>query len=404
MRNRYSCDDTLIEFVNRQTKMYLQLGWSSWAANLADAVHRGSNQGRYGLLSRHPAETNPLPARLDECAKEIPSEFIKLDRCKSSDRLLAEIDSRLSTHFSQQLDDLPLRVKLVSAVGKDYFPIARKLLQQGQGLGSNDPAGALITLCGYALVGLGASNWPQQIFRGCRICNFRNAVPSSAFCRLHRYSHDRIGQENPYAARNRAGKLKDLYFPRTARFRRRFNAYLVGISGDRTSWTPLIDACVVTGMAIQWLNELLHECPCVNDLVGERLRERVAVEDWMGLFCVLRESFDPTDYRTDLDQWCEKLLEAEAWLDAERQVTGRWSPIPVYSEDGVCLRSGQHIGGKRGPKEKTLVAMRQAIELAQGGFDDAAVAVQLGVSVAVIRQWEKRHLGFAYEYRYRPQK
>jgi len=384
--------------------MYLQHGWNTWASNLADAVHRGSNQGRYGILSRHPSETNPIPPRLEKCANEVPSEFIALDRCKSSDRLLTTIDSRLRTLFSQQLDDLPLCVKLASARGKDYFPIARKMLQLGQEFGSADPAGAVITLCGYAMVGLGAAKWQQQPLSGCRICSFRNAVPPSAFCRLHRYSHDCIGQENPYAVRNREGKLKDLYFPRAARFRRRFNAYLVGISAGRTSWTPLIDACVVTGMSIQWLDELLYECPCVNDLVGERLRERVAVEDWKGLFAVLRESFDPSDFRTDLDQWCEKLFEAEAWLDAERQVAGRWSPIPVYSEAGVCLRSGQHIGGKRGPNKKTLVAMRQAIELAQGGLDDAAVAVQLGISIAVIRQWEKRHLGFANEYRYRPRK
>lgn len=382
--------------------MYLKDGSIIWAASLGDALYRGSNQGRFGIKSRHPAETNPIPPRLDECAKEVPADFMALGKCRSSDRLLAVIDDRLGACVPEFLQDWPLRVKLASASGKDYFPIARKMLWQGQELGSKDPAGALVTMCGYALIGLGAANWPQQLQFGCRVCRFRNAEPPSSFCRLHQYKHACIGQHNPYAVRKREGRLKSLYFPRAARFRRRFNAYLVGLPGDRTGWTPLIDACVVTGMSIQWLDELLYECPCVNNLAGEQLRERVAAEDWIGLFPVLRESFDPSDSRTDLDQWCEKLLEAEAWLSAECEVAGTWSPTPVFSADGSQLRTGQHIGGKRGPKKSTLLKMKQAIELAESGLDSAAVAVGVGISARVLRQWQKRYPSFASAYQYRP--
>ena len=162
----------------------------------------------------------------------------------------------------------------------------------------------------------------------------------------------------------------------------------------RTGWWPLIDAYVVSAMSVAWLKEITDDCPQVSKRLGEALLQCAARQDWRRLFEVLREYVDPLDSKTNLDHWCAKLLEAEAWYATEQEVSGQWSNREVLAQDGRLLRSGQHVLGKRGPKQATRDLMEQAIELAREGNNREKIVASLAVQLRTLRQWEGRHPEF----------
>lgn len=383
--------------------MFLQHGYDFWvdAAGYASASFESTSRGP--ILSCKPKVLTRPPMSLEKCVELEPKAAFKLLRRQSDSLLIMKMDEFLGDQWLLLDAEWRRRRPLDAILGvrrssETLFSLAASMLtlagDNSEQVG-NTKGTAVLTMIGYGLIGLGAVRAPViDVHAGCSLCWFRNRVPGSRFCVFHRYSHQRKGQENSYAARRRAERIKPGYWEREWQLRRRFDFYLIGLMVPRTGWWPLVDAYVVSAMSVAWLKEITDDCPHVSKRLGEALSQCAAREDWGKLFEVLREHVDPLDNKTNLDHWCAKLLEAEAWYAAEQEVSGQWSKREILAQDGRLLRSGQHVLGKRGPKQATRNLMKQAIELAKIGSNREQIAVSLAVQQRTLRQWEERHPKF----------
>lgn len=378
--------------------MYLELGEREWFWTVeiisSYFFHR---HDRGSMLTPAPEELKLKPVTLINCFEFAPLESKVLGDCKTRHRLVRKIDDLLRAH-RHLLDHawaqkLPLEGVLYDS-REDLFTIAVAFLRTADRVAAGTDA-AVISLIAYALIGLGVRRRKcVDSYSGCRICWFRNCVPGSKYCFFHQYSHRPKGQANRYAQRQRAKRTKRLYPERDAVLRRRFQYYLTLLNVPREGWAPIFEANVVSEMSVKWLREILLDCPNVRDLVLDAIDPHMARGEWREVFNELRLRIDPYDTKTNLDFWCAKLVEAEAWLGLEREISGQWVSRDVLGNNGHILRSGQHVGGIRGPKQSTRRSMKRAIEIAMQGGSRKTIANDLAVSLRTLCQWEKRHLEF----------
>lgn len=377
--------------------MYPELGEQEWFRTVETvSSYYLSKPDRGLILTQPPDELNLRPVRLIDCVEHAAMPSRTLLSCRTELSLVRNIDGLLRNYRHLLDREWQQRLPLEGVIcdkKANLFEIALVILRR---VGSCDNGNAaVLSLISYALIGLGVKRIKRLgMDSECRICWFRNRRPGSKYCFFHQYSHLAKGPANRYAQRLRAKRVKELYPQREADLRRRFHYYLILLDVPREEWLPIFEANVVSEMSVKWLQEILLDCPNVRDVIFEAINPYVVRGEWREVFNELRLRIDPYDTKTNLDFWCAKLLEAEAWIGAERHISGQWVFRDVVGDNGQILRSGQHVGGVRGPKESTKKKMARAIDIAMQGGDRNAIAIDLAVSVRTLRQWEKRHVEF----------
>lgn len=376
--------------------MFLEQGYVAWKTRYLAALQHF--QPTKPGLSAPPEMLNPISADLTFCVEHAPQDFQRFKDCKSEFRLLNLISSALAESAL-----FPAYESLISISGKlkdkKLAPIAfaRKLLWK-----ASDEARAyekaLLTVMAYALVGYSVCNTPAvDRYAHCQICWFRQPRPAKRYCPIHSFSHAVKGKENPYALRHRARQLHQMLFSMEGTMRDAYRGFLMAaeILPADEAWWPIIEGYGVDEHSLQFLNCLIDDCQHIHTALTPSVQPYLAAHDWPGLFALLRNAIDPLDFRTDLHSWCAKLLQFEAWEIVYNRIKGQWNNIPIRSSKGKLLRSGQHVGGVRGPTKKTQSLMNAALDLAWSGKSNSEIATHLDISLRVLRQWEIRYPNFA---------
>jgi hypothetical protein len=369
--------------------------WFYTHAVLAAERHRETGQ----LLSPLPDATNPKGDSLVQCLVSGEETFRFFAHRVGRNAMLKAIDTVLRIHrhhLSAKMRSLqPLFNKLEIRLDRDLYQVGKLLLIDADTVHDEALARADLHLCAYALIGFSVKTMPKPSTQPCKYCYFRLKATHSQYCKLHRMSHERRGEDNMYAKLERQDKIKDIYFQNLEDIHLRYGHFRIGLPAAEYQWAPFIDSYIVTKRSLSWLDRILAECPEINSLIGHEIMAHIAAQRWADAFKVLRDKVDPNDLRTDLEVWCDKLLSAQAWIAAEKLITGTYKNQPVVSGAGKMIRSGQHVGGKRGPKSTTSKKMEAAKKLAAKGFSIQMIANKMGETPKTVRQWKTRHPGFA---------
>jgi hypothetical protein len=383
---------------------FQEIGALSWAGAWLQAKEAYANSRMNtevsSIVSEDPEIANPRGDSYPVCQAAAPDFDFQLKKTRAEETLLPTIDTFLprnrwasSVALSQEL---PLITKLSAIPISDWYRVGRRLIVAGQKVRSeNASARAAIHLAGYALIGISVGKMPAYPQWDCQQCVFRFARPNRKYCSFHGLTHDLKGSDNVYSERQRERAIKQLFFENEEKIRGRFGMFLLGLPSGTYDWSPLIDAVVVTGNSVKWITRILSECADVNKLLGKDFESHIANRHWDLVFQRLQEKIDPIDQRRNLDVWCQKLLSAQAWLVAETTVKGVWSNHPILDRTGKELRSGQHSGGRRGPKAATRAKMDEVLRLARQGQSVEKIADQLNLKPRVIQQWGERHPDFS---------
>jgi hypothetical protein len=377
-------------------------GWTAWSVAWLQASSQLPKPGAVGPRGR----VLTLPIHLENprgddfflCVRAATDSHRILAKAKTPKATLTQVDRvlwpiRYSLHQSFR-KHLPLRTRLSPHQEWEWAQAGKALLWTAQDDQNSAEVRGSLALSGYALIGAALTAIPPRNEDQCVVCGFRTALHNKRYCREHRLSREIKGEENPYAARLRSMRINPMCDVAEAELRIRYSHYLIGLSTNPIGWDRLLDAFVVTDMAVAWIKDLLETQPQIKLLLGEEFVKYLGKSAWKQMFSELRRRVDPGDDRNDLDIWCEKLMRAAAWLSVEDRIKGNWSPGLVVGQNGTPLRSGQHVGGKRGPKGATLEKMRAALTSVRHGQSLLATATSLGVTSRTVKQWAHRHSDF----------
>lgn len=98
--------------------------------------------------------------------------------------------------------------------------------------------------------------------------------------------------------------------------------------------------------------------------------KELTADDWHQFFAVLRRNIDPLDFSYNVGWWCLKLLWAEAWFKAEKEV-------PAH--------------GWRMTKESRSLIAREIQRRVAGGQSVREIADGFGVTMSTLRTWRSRY-------------